>query len=94
MRTFLLSFFFYIMGVQTVLFMAGSFGEKEVGLNIKQLIPTVLILQFVGIASAFLFARMSRKIGNLRSLTVAVVIWIGICGGGSSSRRLATSASF
>lgn len=81
LRTFLLSFFFYIMGVQTVLFMAGSFGEKEIHLNIKQLIPTVLILQFVGIAGAYLFAWLSKKIGNLRSLTVAVIIWIGICGG-------------
>lgn len=81
LRTFLLSFFFYIMGVQTVLFMAGSFGEKEIHLNIKQLIPIILILQFVGIAGAHLFAWMSQKIGNLRSLTIAVVIWIGICGG-------------
>ena len=81
LRTFLLSFFFYIMGVQTVLFMAGSFGEKEVHLDVTQLIITILLLQFVGIAGANLFAWMSKKIGNLRSLTVAVVIWIGICGG-------------
>ncbi|MCE7924715.1 MAG: MFS transporter [Haliscomenobacteraceae bacterium CHB4] len=81
LRTFLLSFFFYIMGVQTVLFMAGSFGEKEVHLRVTQLIVTILLLQFVGIAGAYLFAWMSKKVGNLRSLTVAVLMWIAICAG-------------
>ena len=79
LRTFLFSFFFYIMGVQTVLFMAGSFGEKEVHLQVTQLIITILLLQFVGIAGAFLFAWISKKLGNVRSLTLAVVVWIGIC---------------
>lgn len=81
LRTFLLAFFFYIMGVQTVLFMAGSFGEKEVHLRVTQLIVTIILLQFVGIAGAYLFAWLSKKLGNLRSLTLAVVAWIGICAG-------------
>ena len=81
LRTFLLSFFFYIMGVQTVLFMAASFGEKEIHLGVTQLIVTILLLEYVGIAGAYLFAWMSKKAGNLRSLTVAVVTWIGICAG-------------
>jgi UMF1 family MFS transporter len=81
LRTFLFSFFFYIMGVQTVLFMAGSFGEKEVHLKVTQLIITILLLQFVGIAGAFLFAWISKKMGNVRSLILAVLIWIGICTG-------------
>ncbi|MDX2135367.1 MAG: MFS transporter [Saprospiraceae bacterium] len=79
MRIFLLSFFFYIMGVQTVLFMAGSFGEREVGVGTTQLIITILLLQFVGFAGAQLFAWLSKKMGNLPSLTAAVVIWMGIC---------------
>ena len=81
LRTFLLGFFFYIMGVQTVLFMAASFGEKEIHLGVTQLIVTILILEYVGIAGAYLFAWMSKKAGNLRSLTVAVIAWIGICAG-------------
>ena len=81
LRTFLLSFFFYSMGVQTVLFMAGSFGEKEVRLGVTQLIVTILLLQFVGIAGAYLFAWISKKLGNVRGLTLAVLVWIGICAG-------------
>ena len=82
LRTFLVAFFFYIMGVQTVMFMAASYGEKELGLEFEQLLITVLILEYVGIAGAFLFARLSTKWGNIRALILAVVIWIGICIGG------------
>ena len=56
LRTFLFSFFFYIMGVQTVMFMASSFGDKEIHLSITQLIITVLLLEYIGIGGAFLFA--------------------------------------
>jgi len=79
MRTFLLSFFFYIMGVQTVMFMAASFGEKEMGLGFKELMITVLIIEYIGILGALLFANLSKRIGNIPALTVAVVVWIGIC---------------
>ncbi len=78
-RTFLLSFFFYIMGVQTVMFMAASFGEKEIHLGITQLIITVLLLEYLGVGGAFLFSWISKKLGNVRALIIAVVIWILIC---------------
>ncbi len=67
LKTFLLSFFFYIMGVQTVMFMASSFGEKEVGLSITSLIVTVLLLEYLGIGGAFLFAKISKTIGEIVS---------------------------
>jgi MFS transporter, UMF1 family len=79
LRTFLLSFFFYIMGVQTVMFMAASFGEKEVHLKMMQLIITILLLEYVGIAGAYLFAWISRKLGNIHALIIAVAVWIAIC---------------
>ena len=82
LRTFLLSFFFYIMGVQTVMFMAASFGEKEIRLSFEQLLITVLILEYVGILGAFLFANLSKRWGNIPALILAVVVWIGICIGG------------
>ena len=78
-RTFLMSFFFYIMGVQTVMFMAASFGEKEIHLGLTQLIITVLLLEYIGIGGAFLFSWISKKAGNVRALILAVAIWILIC---------------
>ncbi len=61
------------------MFMAASFGEKEVGLNATQLIITILLLQFLGIFGAHLFAWLSKKWGNFKALTLAVVVWIFIC---------------
>ena len=81
LRTFLIGFFFYIMGVQTVMFMSASFGEKEVGLSVSQLIMVLLILEYIGIAGAFLFAWISKKLNNFKALSIAIFIWIGICFG-------------
>ncbi|MBK8500986.1 MAG: MFS transporter [Saprospiraceae bacterium] len=79
LRIFLLSFFFYNMGVQTVMFMAASFGEKEIHLSMMQLIITILLLEYVGIGGAFLFAWISNKLNNVIALIIAVSIWVLIC---------------
>jgi MFS transporter, UMF1 family len=79
LKMYLMSFFFYIMGVQTVMFMAASFGEKEVGMGMTELIITILLLEYVGIAGAFLFAWISKKTSNLQALHIAVAFWIAIC---------------
>jgi len=79
LKIYLLAFFFYIMGVQTVMFMAASFGEKEVHLEFTQLIVTIMTLEYVAIAGAFLFAWLSKRYGNVPALILAVIIWIGIC---------------
>jgi MFS transporter, UMF1 family len=80
MKRFLASFFFYSMGVQTVMYLAASFGDKELGLPGDQLILTVLIIQFVAIGGSYLFAFISKIFGNKMSLMIMVFIWIGICG--------------
>ncbi len=76
---FLASFFFYSMGVQTVMYLAASFGDKELGLPGDQLILTVLIIQFVAIGGSYFFAYVSRKLGNKTSLMIMVLVWMGIC---------------
>jgi UMF1 family MFS transporter len=79
LKTYLGAFFFYSMGVQTVMLAATLFGSKELKLETGQLIMTILIIQLVAIAGAYLMARLSRKFGNLKVLTGVVLVWIGIC---------------
>ncbi|HCD88650.1 MAG TPA: MFS transporter, partial [Algoriphagus sp.] len=79
MIRFLASFFFYSMGVQTTMYLAATFGDKELGLPGDQLIMTVLIIQFVAIIGSYLFAFISKKYGNKVSLVIMVLIWTGIC---------------
>ena len=45
LRTYLGAFFFYSMGVQTVMLVAAEFGAKELNLETGQLITTILIIQ-------------------------------------------------
>lgn len=79
LRNYLGAFFFYSMGVQTVMLAATLFGSKELGLETTQLITTILIIQLVAILGATLMAKLSEKFGNLRVLMLMVTIWIGIC---------------
>jgi len=81
MKRFLLAFFFYSMGVQTVMYLAATFGDKELGLPGNQLIMTILIIQIVAIGGSYFFAFLSKKLGNKISLVIMVLIWVGICAG-------------
>lgn len=76
---FLLAFFFYSAGVQTVLFVASTFGEKELGLSAGELILLILLLQMLATAGAYFFAYISKRLGNQLGLMIMVMIWIGIC---------------
>jgi MFS transporter, UMF1 family len=79
LKIFLLSFFFYNMGVQTVMYLAATFGDKVLQLPGDKLILTVLIIQIVAIGGSYLFAFISEKNGNKFSLNTMILIWIGIC---------------
>ena len=79
LKRFLIAYFFYNMGVQTVMYLSALFGTDVLQLKDIQLIPTVLMIQLVGAAGAFLSARLSSSRGNRISLLVMICIWIGIC---------------
>jgi len=79
LKRFLLAYFTYNMGVQTVMYVATIFGKDELHLPDAALIITILLLQIVAILGAYLFARLSEAIGNTRALSWSVVIWALIC---------------
>lgn len=78
-KRFLPAFFFYAMGVQTLMIVAAAFGEKILHLGAPKLIATILIIQLVAIGGALLMSLLARYIGNVRVLMLVVCIWIGIC---------------
>lgn len=78
-KRFLRSFFFYNMGVQTVMYLASYFASDELKMDSSALIMTMLIIQLVGILGAFLFARVSMRTNNIFTLGVIIIIWIAIC---------------
>lgn len=83
-KRYLAAFFVYSMGVQTVLLMAVLFAAEEInwGDDAKGktgLIISVLIIQFIAILGAGIFSRLSKRIGNISVLKIAVVIWFLVC---------------
>jgi len=76
---YLLAFFLYSMGVQTVMVAATIFGDKVLKLSTPQLITTILIIQLVAIAGAYIMSKLSEKFGNLTILIWVVFIWVGVC---------------
>ena len=79
LKTYLWAFFFYNTGVQTVMYMATLFADKELHLESGELIMTILIIQIVAILGSCVFARISERKGNKFSLVSMIIIWILIC---------------
>lgn len=76
---FLMAFFSYNIGVQTIILLSTLFGKKEIHMGAYELIILILLIQYVAIAGSFFFAGLSRKVGNIRALQTAVFIWVLVC---------------
>jgi UMF1 family MFS transporter len=79
LKRFLTAFFFYSMGVQTVMLVAIDFGIKELKLEDFKLIITAVIIQIVAIIGAVGMSKLSTSIGNVRVLILTVLLWIAGC---------------
>jgi UMF1 family MFS transporter len=79
LKRYLFSFFFYNMGVQTVMLAATLYGTHELEIPANNLIIAILLIQIVAIPGANLMAKLASKWGNFKTLMVAVIIWIGGC---------------
>ena len=81
LKRFLPAFFFYSVGVQTIMLVAANFGAKELRMPEESLISIILIIQFVAIVGASFTAKLSATFGNVKVLASIVAIWAVICGG-------------
>ncbi len=79
LKRFLLAFFFYNMGVQTVMLAATLYGKSELQLPTENLIIAILIIQLIAIPGAYTISKLSSRIGNLNALMICVLVWVGIC---------------
>ncbi len=79
LKRFLLAFFFYNMGVQTVMLIAALYGKSELQIPTTNLIIAILIIQLIAIPGAYVISWLSSKIGNLRTLMCVVAFWVVLC---------------
>lgn len=79
LKAFLIAFFFYSMGFQTIMYLAGLFGSKELHLPDGNLIAVVLLIQLVAVGGALLFTKSAKAIGNVTTIMLAVMLCVIIC---------------
>jgi UMF1 family MFS transporter len=79
LKRYLRAFFFYSMGVQTVMMAATLFGSKVLKLEDTKLIVTIVLIQLIAILGAVWMSKLSARFGNIRVLMGVIVFWIMIC---------------
>ncbi len=79
LKRYLIAFFFFNMGVQTVMLSATLYGKGELAIPTTNLIISILIIQIIAIPGAYTVSKLSGVIGNLKSLMLCVFLWILIC---------------
>jgi UMF1 family MFS transporter len=76
--TFLVAYLFYNDGIQTVIYAASTYGEKQLKFDTSVLIGTILLIQFVAFGGALLFGRLAAKHGSYRLILTGTFAWMGI----------------
>ena len=79
LKRYLAAFFFYNMGVQTIMLAATLYGKSELNIPTTNLIIAILIIQLVAIPGAYAIARLSASIGNFKALIITILVWILLC---------------
>jgi len=79
LKAFLGAYFFYNMGVQTVMLAAPLYASNELAVPQSNLIISILILQLIAIVGAIAISKLSALIGNVKALIICVVFWIYLC---------------
>lgn len=74
---FLIAYFFYIDGVDTIIGMATSYGT-DLGISMVTLLIILLLTQFVAFPFTILYGKLSEKFGSKKLLYVGVITYIMI----------------
>ncbi len=84
LKRYLNAFFVFSMAVQTIMLMAVYFGEKEILWESEAqktigLIVSILAIQLVAVLGAVVTSRLSKSYGNIKTLIIINIIWMGLC---------------
>jgi UMF1 family MFS transporter len=74
---FLLAYWLYIDGVDTIIVMAVDFGMK-LGFASDSLIVALLMVQFIGFPAAILFGWLGERLGTRRAIFIALTVYAGV----------------
>ncbi|MFQ5743929.1 MAG: MFS transporter [Acidobacteriota bacterium] len=72
---FLLSFLIYNDGIQTVIFTAGIFGQRVIGMSAVERALYFLVVQMAAFAGALMLGAITDRVGNKRTVTLTLLMW-------------------
>ena len=87
---FLVAYWFYIDGVDTIVRMAVDYG-LAIGLDWQGLIAALLLVQFVGFPAAIAYGRLGEWIGTKRAILLGLAVYVGVT---AFAARLDSAAEF
>jgi UMF1 family MFS transporter len=76
---YMLAYFFFIDGINTVTALGGVFGTTVLGVTTTELIITILAIQFVAAPSAVAFTKFANAAGTKKALTFSILGWVVLC---------------
>lgn len=75
---FLIAYFFYIDGVDTIFTMATSIG-KDLGVDTTMLMLVLLVVQLIAFPFSMLYGWLARRISNRVAIVIGIVVYLFIC---------------
>jgi UMF1 family MFS transporter len=78
LRRFLLAYFVYEDGVNTVIFFAGIFASKTLGFTFPEIIVLFMLVQLTALVGSAAWARPSDRKGPRFVITITLVQWIAV----------------
>lgn len=79
LRNYLLSYFLYIDGVNTIIFFSAIYAQTTLNFTIPDLILFFVIVQITALAGSFLFGFIADKFGLKRTLSFNILSWAALC---------------
>ncbi|MBK9099175.1 MAG: MFS transporter [bacterium] len=73
---FLLAYFFYIEGVNTVIFFSGNYASTTLGFSEMELLIFFIVVQTTAIVGSVLLGIVADKIGQKKTIVITLFIWL------------------
>lgn len=73
---FLVAYFFYIEGVNTVIFFSGNYASTTLGFSEMELLIFFIVVQTTAILGSVLFGIIADKIGQKKTIVITLFMWL------------------
>lgn len=73
---FLVAFFFYIEGVNTIIFFSGNYASTTLGFSEMELLIFFIVVQTTAIAGSVVLGIIADKIGQKRTIVITLFMWL------------------